>query len=715
MLARYKSSRARYAQYLKNHRAAKNFIDEPVDDTGKRKEKHKRQRSFRTLLGELWKLLAGHHVTVILALCTLGLSVGAGLVIPSSTKFAIDYIMTDHPGPNGIPAWLGLPEAWIADRTGLLWKLGAAMITMAAISVVLSMWGRWQMTRLTKRTQALLRRQAFEHAARLPLHRVQQLKSGGVTSLIREDAGQTAELLFSMIYNPFRALVQLAGTMIILALVDWRMLVGAALLAPTIWLTHRTWISRIRPVFRDIRMTRQGIDAHTTEAFGGMRVVRGFNREQGEAGRFTRSSHYMIRQEILAWWWSRIIDIAWSLLIPAASVGVLIYGGTRVIKGQMTIGDVMMFMTYLLMLLGPLEALTSTAVNIQTNLAGFDRVLDIMSEPKEFAGQNADTEVSRETVRGRITLRDVWFSYPARKKKPSGAADKDVAGKGGAGSTNGQMNTAEPALHHAGDALGASNREDSAEAPSAPVLREVSLDVAPGETIALVGASGAGKTTLSNLIARFYDPTQGSISLDGVDLRRIDPASYRRILGIVEQDVFLFDGTIADNIGYARRDASQEEIIDAAQAANAHGFIERLEYGYETVIGERGVRLSGGQKQRIAIARALLADPAILILDEATSNLDAESEALIRNSLAGLMKGRTCFVIAHRLSTIRNADRIVVIEDGQVIEVGTHDQLLASGGRYADLLRTQLEIKNDGKPGAGAGSGAARENGALAG
>ncbi|HBJ33164.1 MAG TPA: ABC transporter ATP-binding protein, partial [Planctomycetaceae bacterium] len=211
----------------------------------------------------------------------------------------------------------------------------------------------------------------------------------------------------------------------------------------------------------------------------------------------------------------------------------------------------------------------------------------------------------------------------------------------------------------------------------------------PGETVALVGRSGSGKTTLTNLIARFYDPTSGSIQVDGHDLRDVDPQSYRRMLGIVEQDVFLFDGSIRENILYARRRASDEEMIAAAQAAAADEFISALPDGYETRIGERGFKLSGGQRQRIAIARAILADPKILILDEATSNLDSESERLIQQSLSELLRGRTAFVIAHRLSTIRGADKIVVIDDGRIVQVGTHDALLEKSGRYRDMILLQ--------------------------
>jgi ATP-binding cassette subfamily B protein/subfamily B ATP-binding cassette protein MsbA len=228
------------------------------------------------------------------------------------------------------------------------------------------------------------------------------------------------------------------------------------------------------------------------------------------------------------------------------------------------------------------------------------------------------------------------------------------------------------------------------------VLRDIDLEVEPGETIALVGRSGSGKTTLTNLIARFYDPTTGAIWLDGANLRDIAVESYRLLLGIVEQDVFLFDGTIAENIAYGNRWATGNQIAHAARAANASEFIERLPDGFETFIGERGVRLSGGQRQRLAIARAVLADPRIFILDEATSNLDTESERLIQQSLAALLRGRTSFVIAHRLSTIRHADRILVLDDGAIGELGTHDELMTSSGPYRDMVELQRLESGDG-------------------
>jgi ATP-binding cassette, subfamily B, bacterial len=488
----------------------------------------------------------------------------------------------------------------------------------------------------------LIRRRLFDHTMRLPLHRIYQIKTGGSASLLREDTGAISDLIFSMIYNPWRAVVQLVGSPVILAWVDWRLLVGSMIFLPLVYFTHQLWISRIRPLYRDMHSTRQYIDGHATEAFGGIRVVRSFGRQRSETGRFIRNDQFRARQESHVWWWARAVDMSWSILIPAASAALLWYGGSRVLEGQLTIGDLFLFLTYLMMLLDPVAVLAQSATGFQTSLAGLDRVLDVLAEPTEMPSRPGAIvlEPALGAVRGRITMRDVGFVYPGT---------------------------------------------------STPVLQNINLDVMPGEMVALVGPSGAGKTTLCNLVARFYDPTSGAVELDGRDLRDITADSFRQLLGIVEQEIFLFDGTVADNIGYGRREATMEQIIQFAQLANAHEFITKFERGYDTVIGERGVKLSGGQRQRLAIARALLANPRILILDEATSNLDTENERLIQHSLQHLMRGRTSFVIAHRLSTIAHADRIVVLEGGQITEMGTHAELMARSGRYQHMVHVQTE------------------------
>jgi ATP-binding cassette subfamily B protein/subfamily B ATP-binding cassette protein MsbA len=570
-----------------------------------------------------------------LALSTLTVATLLSLLPPAATKLAIDSVFGGLPLPDALAGWL--PPA--TRPHALLNAIVIAVAAIAVISAAMHLWGRWAATRTTKRLQVETRRKVFEHAVRLPLSRIHQLKSGGVSSLLREDAGAVGELVFGLLYNPWRAIIQLLGSLTVLALTDWRLLLGSLILLPAVWVSHRTWISRIRPIFRDIRATRQDIDSHATEAFGGMRVVRGFARERSESSRFVRGGHYMARQEILAWWWSRIVEIAWALIIPLASAGLLWYGGGRVLAGAITPGDLVMFLAYLVMLLGPVEALAASATQLQTSLAALDRVLDLLDEPRELPAESTQVALDRSAVRGAIAVRQVSFTY-----------------------------------------LGG----------SAPVLEGIDFDVPAGRTVALVGPSGSGKTTLCNLIARFHDPTAGSITIDGRDLRSCELESYRRLLGIVEQDVFLFDGTIRENIAYADRGASLERVHAAATAASIATFIESLPEGYQTLVGERGVRLSGGQRQRIAIARALLADPRILILDEATSNLDTESEQLIQHALRLLFTGRTTFVIAHRLSTIRDADLILVLDRGRVIERGTHTELMAASGRYRAMVLAQV-------------------------
>ena len=611
----------------------------------------RRNRGFLTLFKQFVDLLRGHRVALSLAVLTLSISTLVDLIPPLVSKIAIDNVIDGSPFGDGLMGRIGAWLPWRDDPKKLLLFLFFAVVAINVGSILVRVWGRWQATRITHRVRVEMRRRVFNHAIRLPLHRVFSLKSGGASSIIREDAGGVGELVFSMVYNPAGAIIQLLGVFVILAVTEWRLLLGAVILLPVVFLTHRMWIGRIRPLWRDIRATRSHIDSRVTEAFGGVRVVRTFNRERTEGTNFATDTHFMTRQELLGWWWNRAIDIVWRMLIPIALAGVLCYAGARIIDDRaavaagtmlpheaLTVGDLFMFLWYLASLLQPLALLASSAAGLQTSLAGLDRVLDLMDEPLESPTTPGAIAVDPADTRGQIEMDGVTFAYPKA---------------------------------------------------AAPALEDISFTAEPGQVVALVGPSGAGKTTLCNLIARFYDPTEGAVKLDGNDLRGVRVDSYRALLAIVEQDIFLFDGTVADNISYGQRGASAEQIADAARLANAHEFIETLPKGYDTWIGERGVKLSGGQRQRLAIARALLAEPRILILDEATSNLDTESERLIQASLRNLMTDRTSFVIAHRLSTIAHADQILVMEHGRIIERGRHEELIERSGRYRQMVQVQ--------------------------
>ena len=602
-------------------------------------------RSFGALILAYLGLLAPYRPQVTVAFIALAIATSLALIPPAGIKIAIDSVFGDQPLPPIVQRWA---PSWInlSDRSAVLALVAGVTLITIMIKVCVSLVGRTRATVVAKLLQVALRRRAFAKAIHLPLARVHELKAGGVASLIREDAGAAGELLFGLLYNPFRAVIQLTGSLIILAWTDWRLLVGAIVLLPMVWFSHRTWVGRIRPIYRDLKKLRDEIDGHASESFSGIRVVRGFAREEAEAARFARGTNLQARTELLVWWWSRGVEIAWELFIPMATAGLLWYGGMQVVNGRLTAGDLVMFLTYVTLLLGPLEVLANTATNLQTGLASLDRTLDLLGEEDEFAqsAARATLKLAPAQVRGDVRFDDVSFHYAGSERL---------------------------------------------------VLDGVSFAANAGTTVALVGHSGAGKTTLSNLVARFHDPTRGAVTIDGHDIRDIELASYRRLLGIVEQDVFLFDGSIRENIAYARPDASDAAIAHAAKVARADVFIAKLEEKFDTRIGERGVKLSGGERQRLALARAVLADPRILILDEATSNLDTESERHIQAALGEILRGRTSFVIAHRLSTIREADLILVMEDGKVVERGTHDELIRSSGRYATMVVLQTEPRRD--------------------
>ncbi len=607
-----------------------------------------KQRSFFSLLREYSKLLHGQLLVITQALAFATLAAVLKLAAPAAIGLATDSVL----GGELAPSWflrIRIPES---PKTVLSLAVLVIVVT-AVLAVLANLRGQYLNHLVFLRVQSRLRKGLFAHAIRLPLHRLQERKSGGTVSLLRDDAGNAAGLIGNLLYTPWRSFIQLGGTVLILAAVDWRMIAIPILLVPLIYLTHRKWINRQRPLWRAIHASREKMDGHATEVFNGIRILRTFGRQRTETGRYIRNQHLMVRQKFRAWWAAQQISLFWGITLPCAAAILLWYGGTRVLDDSMlveagklaareafTTGDLVMFLVYLAMLLEPFAALANSASGLQNGLAGLERVLALLDEKAEKS--SAGIILDQSAPAGRIDVRQVSFRYP------------DTA---------------------------------------IDVLKSIDISITAGSTVALVGPSGAGKTTLCNLILRFYDISEGSIALDGTDIREIELDSYRRQFGVVEQEVFLFDGSIADNIAYGAPHATEEDITKAATDSHAAEFIDRLPDSYDTPVGEHGVWLSGGQRQRIAIARALLADPRILVLDEATSDLDPESESLVRASLDQLMRDRTSIVIAHQLSTVKNADLILVMEDGRIIERGTHDELSGRSSRYHELLQAHHKLK----------------------
>lgn len=605
------SSRRRLQDFLANPDRREDA--EPGEEsTRPRGDGAKRKRYFREFIYWLRPFFVAIAIVIALAIVSAVLS----LALPSATMKIIDDVLPSRNAP-------------------LLHTLGAALLVIVLVQQALDFIRNWGAAKLNARVVFRLRQRLYGHLLRLPLHHIYNIKTGGVTSRLSGDIDALTGMLQMALITPAVATFKVLMTLAILMWISWRLALAALLLLPGIIALNLIYLRRIRPIYRSIRRDRAEIDARVVETFGGIRVVRAFGREKSEALRYAIRHHTAMRKSLLAQFYENGVWSGWGLLIPLTSLMIIWFGGTLVVAGHSTIGGLVAFQMYMMMLLTPVSAIVRSASEMQHGMAALERVFDLLGEPLEKPDR-VDARAARGPIET-IQFDDVTFGYQSAQ----------------------------------------------------PVLRGCSLRVPGGATVALVGPSGAGKTTITNLVARFYDPDQGAVRLNGVDLRDMTLGSYRSLIGLVQQDVFLFDGTIAENIAYGRPGASLEQTTEAARRANAHDFIMSFPHGYDTLVGERGVRLSGGQAQRVSIARAILADRQILILDEATSNLDSESEQLIQASLRELLANRTTFVIAHRLSTVLNADMIVVLDAGRVVEVGSHAELMAASGRYREMVERQ--------------------------
>jgi ATP-binding cassette subfamily B protein/subfamily B ATP-binding cassette protein MsbA len=526
-------------------------------------------------------------------------------------------------------------------RVARLNAAGALFLAVVVATQLLSALKDHRQRLLTLRVMLALRRALYDQLLHLPLPRLWEKKTGGLLSRLTGDVDTTTGLLQLAIVSPAIAVVRLAIAIGILLALNPRLALTAIATIPGIMLISLVAAKRIRPIYRTIRKDAELIDGRVGETFAGIRIVRAFRRERQELLEYLRGRHTVIRKELFAQRRELVLWTSWGLIMGAVNVVITWYGGALQLAGRASIGDIMAFQWYTFLLLNPVWTLVNSFSELQRSLAATERVFEVLAMPRDKPDR--PDAVDAPAVVHEVALEGVGFEY--------------VAGR--------------------------------------PVLADITVRVPGGSVVALVGRSGAGKTTVTDLVARFHDPTAGAVRVNGTDIRQFRLRSYRALLALVQQDTFLFDGSVRDNIAYAHPQATDAEVEEAARRANAHEFIARLPEGYATTVGERGVKLSGGQQQRLAIARAFLARPQVLILDEATSNLDTESEQLIQEAMGSLLQGRTTFLIAHRLSTVRRADRILVLADGRIVEQGTHDTLMAANGVYAGMVRRQAALAEE--------------------
>ena len=486
-----------------------------------------------------------------------------------------------------------------------------------------------------------MRQQVQDHMLRLPIRYFDDTKSGVVISRVMNDAEGIRNLvgtgLIQLVGGALTAFISLG----VLFWLNWKLTLATMLFLAAFGGAMALAFRKLRPLFRQRSEITADITGRLTESIGGVRILKIYVAEERERRIFAEGTERLFKNIAGTLTGTSAITAFGTAIVGALGVLIMVIGGRAIFAGTMSLGDLIMYTFFVGLMAAPVVQIANIGTQVSEAFAGLDRVREILDMPTE--DQEDASRASLPTVEGAIAFRNVHFSYEE----------------------------------------------------GAPVLKGISFEAPAGSTVALVGSSGSGKSTLLSLVMAFNHPQQGQVLVDGTDVHSLKLREYRAKLGVVMQDNFLFDGTVADNIGFAKPSATREDIETVGRIAHVHEFVERFEQGYDTVVGERGVKLSGGQRQRVAIARAILADPRILLLDEATSSLDSESEALIRDGLHKLRTGRTTFVIAHRLSTIESADQILVVEHGEIVERGTHRELLALNGRYKQLYDRQHGLELD--------------------
>jgi subfamily B ATP-binding cassette protein MsbA len=486
-----------------------------------------------------------------------------------------------------------------------------------------------------------MRKDVEAHVMRLPVRYFDSTKTGVLISRIMTDAEGIRNLVGTGLVQLTGSLLTAVMATVILFYLNWRLTAVTICVLGAFGGGMTIAFKRLRPLFRERGQINAEVTGRLAETLGGVRIVKAYTAEKREELVFAKGAHRLLRNVARSLTGVSAIGAFSGLVIGAIGIAVMLIGGTSIRSGAMTIGDLFMYVAMIALLSAPVIQLANIGTQVTEAFAGLDRLREIRrmaTEDDEDAGR-----APLHDIRGEVVFDDVSFEYTA----------------------------------------------------NTPVLKHVSFHAPAGSTTALVGSSGSGKSTLISLVLAFNRPLSGRVAVDGADLTSVKLRDYRHHLGVVLQDNFLFDGTIAENIAFAQPHATRDEIVAVSRIAHCDEFIQQFENGYDTIVGERGVRLSGGQRQRVAIARAILANPRILILDEATSSLDSESEAMIQDGLRSLRQGRTTFVIAHRLSTIRSSDQILVLEHGEIVERGTHDQLLAQNGRYRQLYDKQYKFEKD--------------------